>query len=678
MITQLVSKTRLLFVAALFLARTLMAQSASESPVSWTFEAHPKGNQEYELRYKATITEGWYLYSTKMFGEEGPVPTTFEYDSSSHFSLVGKVTESGDLKENFDPNFGMKLLKFSHTATFSQVVKVTNASQPVKGYLTFMTCNDKSCLPPKDVDFNFNLDPTGANTPLSTAATEGIFDSKRDIKSDQFLATCSSDSVEQTDSVLWIFIFGFLGGLLALLTPCVFPMIPLTVSFFTKNSGTRAKGIRNATIYGLSIIGIYVGIGIVLTSLFGPTILNEMSTDMYFNLLFFVVFIAFAGSFFGYYELTLPSSWSTKTDQMADEKGGLIGIFFMAFTLALVSFSCTGPIIGTLLVQTVQNAQDSVLGLIPLKPLVGMVAFSLALALPFSLFAAFPSWLKTLPRSGAWMTKVKVTLGFVELALAFKFLSTADMVRHWNFLKLELFLALWIVIFAGLALYHFGFIRFPHDSKNAKITRGSQIVGALSVLFVGYLATGFTYKPLSLLSGLAPPVHYSFWGQAECPHGLNCFHEFDEAVAYAQKVNKPLFVDFTGYGCVNCRKMEENIWVKPEIINALRNDYVVVSLYVDDKQRLFPDDKQKFLVDKHTQEKLRTVGAKWSSFQVNNFGISSQPYYVLMSNDGKTLLNRPVAYMPDVATYKAFLDCGKQAFEMNSQSSKTNTLGKLR
>ncbi len=640
---------------------SLFAQNSEPVPVKWSFEVQSKGNQTYDLQFHADITEGWYLYS-QFLKNEGPVPTSFEFEQGTHYTRIGKIAETGDLKQQFDPNFGVTLLKFAHHATFTQTMKISDTTKPIKGYLTFMSCDDKSCMPPKDIDFIFYVTKPMTASAFNINTTEDLFDSKRDINKDQFLTNCSSDVVEQSESVFWIFVFGFLGGLVALLTPCVFPMIPLTVSFFTKSSPSRAKGIQNALIYGLSIIAIYVSIGIILTSLFGPTILNEMSTDMYFNLLFFIVFIVFAGSFFGYYELTLPASWSNKSDTIAS-RGGLIGIFFMAFTLALVSFSCTGPIIGTLLVQTVQNSQDNFLGLIPIKPLMGMLGFSSALALPFGLLAAFPTWLKSMPRSGSWMTKVKVTLGFIELALAFKFLSTADMVRHWNFLKLEAFLGLWIIIFLALALYHLGFIRFPHDLPKHSKSWGSQTMAFLSLVFVGYLATGFTYTPLSMLSGLAPPVHYSFWGAQNCPHGLNCFHDFDTAVQYAQKMQKPLFIDFTGYGCVNCRKMEENVWSKPEILELLKKEFVVVSLYVDDKQRLFPDDNQKFLLDKHTQEKLRTVGSKWSSFQVNNFGTSSQPYYILMDNDGKTLLNRPITYTPDVATYKSFLECGKAAFQ---------------
>lgn len=499
--------------------------------------------------------------------------------------------------------------------------------------------------------------------PTDDANFKGTFDSKRAIDVlNPSNGSCGSAQVANDDDLLQLFFLAFLGGLLALLTPCVFPMIPLTVSFFTKGSGTRAKGIRNAIIYGLSIIVIYVTIGIAITAAFGPNTLNAMATNPWVNTIFFILFVVFAFSFFGFYEITLPSSWSNSSDKAAD-KGGLIGIFFMAFTLALVSFSCTGPIIGSLLVQTVSNAQNALFGFIPVKPLVGMFGFSLALALPFALFAMFPSWLNSLPKSGGWMVAVKVTLGFLELAFALKFLSTADLVAHWGFLRWELFLGLWMLIFACLGLYHFSKLHFPHDNPNRKIGVGNWIVGLTSVALVVYLAFGFQYKPLSLLSGLAPSYTYNFFGPKGCVHGIECFHDFDEAVAYAKKVNKPVFVDFTGYGCVNCRKMEENVWVKPEILKYLKEDYVVVSLYVDDEARLFPDNKQSYLMDKNDGEKIRTVGAKWSSFQRNNFHEASQPQYILMDNDGQRVLTHPKTYTPNVEEYKAFLECGVNTFK---------------
>ncbi len=501
--------------------------------------------------------------------------------------------------------------------------------------------------------------PYGLTAP-EDAFFKGFFDTKRDINAAQFVNNCSNEVV-RSDSLWWVFVGGFLGGLLALLTPCVFPMIPLTVTFFTKRSKDRKTGLRNAILYGVSIVLIYVTIGIGITMLFGASKLNEMSTDMYFNLLFFAVFVIFALSFFGLFEITLPSSWVNKSDNMAD-KGGLIGIFFMAFTLALVSFSCTGPIVGTLLVETVKgNAGADILG-IPARPLIGLTGFGLALALPFALFAMFPGWLNSLPKSGGWMDNVKISLGFVELALALKFLSTADMVRHWGILKFELFIGLWLVIALLLGLYQMGWL----GMKGAKGRPGPTrlAVALASFAFVAYLGNGlFNYKSLSVLSGIAPPVHYNYFRPMDCPHSLDCYHDFDEALAIAKLENKPLFIDFTGYGCVNCRKMEENVWHLPGIYEHLKNNYILVSLYVDDQERLFPDDKFSYLLDSKNGEKIRTIGDKWARFEQNNFGQISQPLYVLMHSDGKTLLSQPRGFTPNADEYEAFLNCGYDAFQ---------------
>ncbi|MBK8969716.1 MAG: thioredoxin family protein [Lewinellaceae bacterium] len=712
------------------LAFSTAASIFAQNPVKWAYTTKDAGNGQVDLIFTASIDEGWTTYSQFLESEDGPVPTSFTFQEGPHFELKGKTEESGDKFTKYDNVFGMKLTKFKHKGIFTQRVKINDPGKPITGYLTFMVCNDEMCLPPKDVDFEFkitppagttntpkpdatpapdktNVPPTGTvknggdtgaapatdqsentGTDIAVTATgvdespnvkpadpnfQGFFDAKREINPAKFVNTCSAP-VEESSSLWWVFIAGFLGGLIALLTPCVFPMIPLTVSFFTKRSKDRATGLRNAIWYSSSIVIIYVGIGILLTSIFGPTILNEMSTDMYFNLLFFAVFVIFALSFFGLFEITLPSSWVNQSDKMAD-KGGMIGIFFMAFTLALVSFSCTGPIVGTLLVETAKgNAGDALLGIIPARPLVGMTGFGLALALPFGLFAMFPGWLQSLPRSGNWMDNVKVTLGFVELALAFKFLSTADMVRHWGILKFELFIGLWFLCALLLGLYQFGLLpKLKGAAGKPGIARA--VVGGLALLFAGYLGNGLLkYQSLSLLSGIAPPVHYNFFKPMDCPHSLDCYKDFDEGLKVAQLENKPLFVDFTGYGCVNCRKMEETVWNKAEILQHLKNNYVVVSLYVDDQARLFPEDKFKYLLDPNTGEKMRTVGDKWSSFQINNFNRNSQPWYVLMHNDGKTLLNEPRGYTPEVEEYRAFLDCGYDAFAQMKSKEENKTL----
>ncbi len=648
-------------------------QQNPKLPVQWSWSAKKISDKEYDIIFKAKIKDHWGLYS-QTIPEDGPLPTVFTFDKENA-KAVGLAKESDNLVTKFDKVFGMKVGKFKHNATFTQRITVNDPSQPVKGYIDYMTCDDSKCMN-QSLDFEVALGgetSTGATNTYEADKSKhfkGYFDTKRDIDANKSISNCGGETegTNKTSSLWWVFLMGLAGGLFALLTPCVFPLIPLTVSYFTKGGSDRKKGVRDAMTYGLFIILIYVGMGTILTGIFGPTILNDMATNVYMNVFFFILFVIFAISFFGVFEITLPSSWANKSDKAAD-RGGLIGLFFMAFTLAIVSFSCTGPIIGSLLVQSASGA-DALFGVIPIQPLVGMFGFSLALALPFTLFAMFPAWLNNLPKSGSWMNNVKVTLGFLELALALKFLSVADMVEHWGILKFELFMALWILIFTGLGLYHLGVFRFKNESKKRPgIFRLG--LGVLSLLFVGYMAKGlYNYKSMNLLSGLAPPVHYNYFGakkangeSKECPYDLNCFHDFDKGIAYAKEVGKPIFLDFTGYGCVNCRKMEENVWNKPGIMEHLENNYVVISLYVDDKERLFPDNKLAFLLDRNNGQKLRTVGSKWAAFEVNNFGKSSQPYYVLMDNDGKTLLNKPVAYTPDVAAYKSFLDCGLAAFK---------------
>lgn len=698
---------------------------SAQNHIKWTTEVKDAGNCQFDVVFTGVIEEGWYTYSQFQEKEDGPFPTTFAFKPGAHYELVGKTTEGGEKINVFEDMFDMKVNKFKHKAVFTQRITQKDASKPIAGYFEYMVCNNEMCLPPIPYEFTVkqptlacgktppppvpdpkkdnpitpkNDDPikngigdtdpkTPPGGPISPVDTtqkitqtdttsnpntpappddenfKGHFVSKRnEIDSNAFVSQCSG-SIEEQKGYWLIFFLGFLGGLAALLTPCVFPMIPMTVTYFLKSSGNRAKAIKNAVIYGLSIIGIYTFLGIAITMLLGPSALNDMSTNVWFNILFFVVFVVFALSFFGLFEITLPSWLTTKSDQMAD-KGGMIGIFFMAFTLALVSFSCTGAIVGSLLVETARatTASDMMFGIIPAKPAVGLLGFGVALGLPFALFAAFPNWLQSLPKSGGWMDNVKITLGFLELALAFKFLSTADLVDHWNILKIELFLGIWILIAVLIAAYQFGFT--PWKGVSGKPGIGRLITGGLALVLAGYMSYGlFTYQSLSLLSGIAPPVGYSFFRPNPCPHSLDCYHDFDEALAVAKAKNKPLFVDFTGYGCVNCRKMEENVWNKPEVLRMLQNDYVVVSLYVDDKKRLFPDDKFDYLLDPNSGDKIRTEGDKWSSFQVNNFAVSSQPYYVLMANDGKTLLNKPVGYTPDVAEYRNFLDCGVSTFK---------------
>ncbi|MBL7782521.1 MAG: thioredoxin family protein [Saprospiraceae bacterium] len=725
-------RTKLYSLLLLPLLLSALSTSA-QNPVKWSFSAKDAGNCQVDLIFTGAIDDGWFTYSQFLESDEGPVPTTITFSPGPGYKLVGKAKEGGEIITVHDNVFDMKLTKFKHKAILTQRVAVTDPSKPITGYLNFMVCNDEMCLPPKDADFSFKLPalancgnasdgksgavppatkengvsdqasapadaPPATTTPETTEDRivesadpnfKGVFHSKRpDINAAQFVGNCNAEVSEGSSdgaSLVSLFLFCFLGGLIALLTPCVFPMIPMTVSFFVKRSKDRKTGLRNAFIYAASIVLIFVALGSAVTAALGPTALNDMSTNKYFNLVVFVLLVVFAFSFFGFYEITLPSSWVNKSDKMAD-RGGLIGTFFMAFTLVLVSFSCTGPIVGTLLVEAARsNAGASLLGFIPMKPAIGMFGFGLGLALPFGLFAMFPGWLNTLPKSGGWMDNVKITLGLVELALAFKFLSTADMVEQWGLLRFETFLALWFIIALVLALYQFGII--PWKGNSGRPGPGRLSIGLASLAFAIYVAWGgVQYQSLSLLSGLAPPVHYSYkyannkqkhHDGPGCPQGLDCFHDFDEALAEAKRQNKPLFVDFTGHGCVNCRKMEENVWPLPGIIDRLRNDYVVVSLYVDEKVRLFPENDFAYLLDPKTGEKLRTVGSKWSSFQVNNFDVSAQPYYVLMHNDGKTLLNKPTDYREghDPKVYKAFLDCGYESFQRLAAQENKGLIG---
>lgn len=656
-----------------------------EAPVKWTFDIKKLNEQEYDLLFIADLDKGWAFYSQHSSPDDGPIPTGFYFEEGAHYELSGPTLEEGGKKKSgIDPIFGVEVVKFTEgPVTFRQKVKVQDGSKPITGYLTYMACVDSHCLPPTDVDFSFNLSAGNAGQAAVIDPGSGLKAIDQTVPSIRAtyvepLGNCGEEAVARNSTLLWTFVLGFAGGLLALLTPCVFPMIPLTVSFFTKSSQDRASGIRNALIYGLSIIVIYVSIGLMITAFFGGDALNTLSTNWIANTLFFIIFIAFAFSFFGFYEITLPSSWANKSDTMAD-RGGLLGIFFMAFTLAIVSFSCTGPIIGSALVQ---SATDK------LGPFVVMLGFSSALALPFALFAAFPGWLNSLPKSGGWMNSVKVVLGFLELALALKFLSVADMTMHWNILPYEVFMGAWVLIFAAMTAYLFGLIRFPHDSpvKKLPVTRGA--FAFLSLALTVYLATGFlfndetkSYNSLKLMSGLAPPATYNilladtnegldkslkskYPSFSKCANNLDCFKNYEEGVAYAKEVNKPVLLDFTGYGCVNCRKTEEHIWVEEKVWKKLSGDFVLVSLYVDDRKAL-----EETLLSIPRQEKLRNVGNKWADFQIVNFEQNSQPLYVMMSPDERVLA-APRGYKEGVEEYAEFLECGLDTYEQVSEDQK--------
>ncbi|MCT4665791.1 MAG: thioredoxin family protein [Flavobacteriales bacterium] len=638
--------------------------------VDWTFDSQKTGEGEYNLIINAEIKDHWHLYSSDLGGAEGPIPTEIAIESQGTVETVGSLKESGTLKKEYDPNFEMELRFFEHDAKFEQKIKIINPDSLVKGYIYFMVCDDKQCLPPEYVDFIFNpktekltLKELVGGIEFKEGEKNPFVVESIDLKKPVIECTVKAEETKGK-GFFGVFFLGFLGGLLALLTPCVFPMIPLTVSFFTKGSKDKKKGKKNAFLYGFFIFAIYLILSIpfhVLDNI-SPDILNQISTSVTLNVIFFVVFIVFAISFFGYFEITMPSSLANKADT-ASNSGGLIGIFFMALTLAIVSFSCTGPILGSLLAGSLSSDGGAML------LTAGMGGFGLALALPFALFAMFPGMLNSLPSSGGWLNSVKVILGFAEVALAFKFLSNADLVQHWGLVKYEVFYAIWILCALGAAVYLFGWIKFPHDSPLKKITPTRWIIGASFFLFAAYLVTGFrvseqteTYIPKSLMSGLAPSPGYSIFYPKHCPQGLNCFHDYEEGLAYAKQVNKPVLIDFTGHACVNCRKMEDNVWPENGIKDLIAQDYVLISLYVDDKVELPKDEQMVYKMKSGAVKNIKTIGDKWSTLQTESYGNNSQPWYCLISPDEK-LLTSPVGYTPDVEEYKQFLECGLEGFK---------------
>ncbi len=665
------------------------APGALLNPVSWDLAMKPLGDNTYEIKYTATIEDQWTVYS-QFTSDEGPVPTAITYETEG-VEQLGKGTEEGYKKEGPDKLFdNVEVVKFLSNKPFVITHKIKTTADKFKGYLTYMTCDSEQCLPPTDVDFAFDVKTsqrmdyddfdkakaapmTGSDLASIGAKIDGEFLDNRIPKLSASYkspaANCGTVEAENSRSIWSTFFFGFLGGLIALLTPCVFPMIPLTVSFFTKD--TKRKGWVNGLIYALSIIVIYVALGLGLTAMFGEEALNRLSVNWIANTLFFLIFIVFAFSFFGYYEIRLPSSWSTKTDGMAD-KGGLMGIFFMAFTLALVSFSCTGPIIGTAIVQAASSGAG-------FGPAIVMGGFALGLALPFGVFAAVPALLNSLPRSGGWMNSVKVVLGFLELALAFKFLSVADLTNHWGFLRYELFMAIWVLCFAGMSAYLFGLFKFPHDSPVTKLSLTRKIFAFAALAFTIYLATGFvpnkktqSYNSKAAMSGLAPPSSYNFFlkepavdkdikakypSYTMCANSIPCFKDYYEGKAFAKAQGKPVFLDFTGHGCVNCRKTEELIWVDDEVRNKLMNDWVLVSLYVDDDKKLEKTYKSKTREGK----KIRNVGNMWADFQILNFDQNSQPLYVMMTSD-EEVLAKPRGFKTGVQDYVDYMDCGYTAW----------------
>lgn len=665
---------KLILLLSLFFVT--IGNSQIYEPVKWSTSVHKISDTEYELVSKATIDSGWHLYS-QIVPDGGPIPTTFTYkNADTGFQLLGKtIEEEGHVVD--DLVFEMKIKFFEDVAIFKQRVKIQDEVFVIKASVEFMACNDERCTPPNDIDLVFNLNGSESNSEEPSENTTDNISLADNAEVNNMLYGMSPEDIKtnidlpEKSSSLWaIFGLGFLGGLLALLTPCVFPMIPLTVSFFTKKSGaSKTSGISKALLYGFFIFAVYVILSVPfhLLDSVNPDILNDISTNIWLNIIFFAIFVFFAFSFFGYYELTLPASWTNKTTR-GENAGGLIGIFFMALTLAIVSFSCTGPILGSLLAGSL-TADGGAWQLTA-----GMAGFGVSLGLPFALFAMFPNMMNALPKSGGWLNTTKVVLGFLELALAFKFLSNADLVAHWGILKIEPFLIIWIIIFGGLALYLFGKIKFPHDSPIKKLSFSRISLGILVAAFTIYLGTGFrvnketnTYHSLKLLSGLAPPVTYSFFFPNISTNNLKIFKDFKEGLAYAKEVNKPIMLDFTGYACVNCRKMEEHVWSEKKIDDILRNDYVLISLYVDDKKEL-PENEQ-VLVNRVNggARKLENYGHKWANFQTQFFQTNSQPFYVLLNSEGTEILNQPVGYTPDENEYATFLEEGLEVYNQSQK-----------
>ncbi len=665
-------------------------QAQIKDPVKFKTELTALSDTEAEVVFTATMDKGWHVYSTDL-GDGGPISATFNVDNKSGVELVGKLKPVGTEVSTFDKLFEMKVRYFENTAKFVQKVKFTGGAYAIEGYLEYGACDDESCLPPTQVPFKYSgvakagnaaatkteqpeqkvadkqkEEPVPAVTKDSSAMMELVPATTTEVATDIQPAVASGDLWKPVISDLqalgeehgqedmsWIYIFitGFLGGLLALFTPCVWPIIPMTVSFFLKRSKDKKKGIRDAWTYGASIVVIYVALGLAITLIFGASALNALSTNAIFNILFFLMLVIFAASFFGAFEIRLPSKWGNAVDSKAESTTGLLSIFLMAFTLSLVSFSCTGPIIGFLLVQV--STTGSVVA-----PAIGMLGFAIALALPFTLFALFPSWLKSMPKSGGWMNVIKVTLGFLELAFALKFLSVADLAYGWRLLDRETFLALWIVIFALLGFYLLGKIKFPHDDDDNKVGVTRFFMALISLAFAVYMVPGLWGAPLKAVSAFAPPMQTQDFNLYKNDVHAK-FDDYDLGMEYARLNGKPVMLDFTGYGCVNCRKMEAAVWTDPKVSDLINNDYVLITLYVDNKTPLTEPVK---IIENGTERTLRTVGDKWSYLQRVKFGANAQPFYVLLDNQGKPL-NKSYAYNEDIPKYIEFLQTGLENYK---------------
>lgn len=673
-------------ISSLFLLLLCLTVNAQmQDPVKFSVTQKSLSDTEFEIVFTGKVEAGWHVYSTDI-PDGGPTPAAIVFDEMKGAEPVGKLKPAGKVIKHFDNLFEMEVSYMEGKAVFVQKMRITGPNYAVKGILTYGACNDQNCIPPSEVGFSFSgKGKADVKAEAEDKAEEGS-DTKDQavaledtLKADTAVAASETDSVTTAavaESDYWapvidelaaygesasnavsqawwkIFLLGFLGGLVALLTPCVWPIIPMTVSFFLKRSGDKKKGIRDAFTYGISIVVIYVLLGLVITGIFGASALNALSTNAVFNIFFCLMLLVFAASFFGAFELTLPASWSNAVDSKAESTTGFLSIFLMAFTLALVSFSCTGPIIGFLLVEV--STSGSVLA-----PTVGMLGFAIALALPFTLFALFPTWLKQMPKSGNWMNCVKVCLGFIELAFALKFLSVADLAYGWHILDRETFLALWIAIFILLGLYLLGKIRFPHDEdEDGRISVTRFFLALFSIAFAIYMIPGLWGAPLKAISAFSPPMKTQDFNLYDNEVKAK-FMDYDAGMAYARQQNKPVMIDFTGYGCVNCRKMELAVWADQKVADIMNNDYVLITLYVDDKTPL----PEKIKVKENGQERtLRTVGDKWSYLQREKFGANAQPFYVLLDNEGKPL-NKSYSYDEDVSKYIDFLQTGLKNYK---------------
>ncbi|RHE44530.1 protein-disulfide reductase DsbD family protein [Bacteroides stercoris] len=669
----------------LLLLFAVVVQAQIQEPVKFKSELKTLQAGEAEVVFTGTIDKGWHVYSTDL-GDGGPISATFNVESISGAELVGKLKPVGKEVAAFDKLFEMKVRYFENTAQFVQKLKLTGGEYKVEGFLEYGACNDENCLPPTQVPFKFSgkAEGTAVNGPAADkAADAGNVELEKSSDTAQTAAMAIiggaesdtginvagdgttdlwkpvidelqalGETVSQEDmSWIYIFITGFVGGLLALFTPCVWPIIPMTVSFFLKRSKDKKKGICDAWTYGASIVVIYVGLGLLVTGIFGANALNSLSTNAVFNIFFFLMLVVFAASFFGAFEITLPSKWSNAVDSKAEKTGGLLSIFLMAFTLSLVSFSCTGPIIGFLLVQVSTTGNM-------IAPAIGMLGFAIALALPFTLFALFPSWLKSMPKSGGWMNVIKVTLGFLELAFALKFLSVADLAYGWRILDRETFLALWIVLFALLGFYLLGKVKFPHDDDDTKVSVPRFFMALASLAFAVYMLPGLWGAPLKAVSAFAPPMQTQDFNLYNNEVHAK-FDDYDLGMEYARQHGKPVMLDFTGYGCVNCRKMELAVWTDPKVSDIINNDYVLITLYVDNKTPLSSPVK---IMENGTERTLRTVGDKWSYLQRVKFGANAQPFYVLIDNEGKPL-NKSYSYDESIPKYIEFLQTGLENYK---------------